>query len=345
MQNTGNGSTWGIRLFTQRLMTFRRFSVASLTITLALAFSSFPVWSSEESFRLGFLSGPISWRTPQSVTAHLSLMGYKRDAITVKERAASGTTARLVDLARELVALDVDVIVTDDAATARAAAEVTKTIPIVTLLQVDPVKIGLVKSVARPGGNITGVLMYDDASVSKKLSMLEAFVTGLKRVGVIYSPGTPHGVDVLQQAQAKASVKGIEIEPLALELRAKPNQAFEAALKANCEALLVAEGNAVWGHKGAIIDFAREHRLPTIYPFEYWVRQGEGGIVAYEPDVLDSMLALAALIDKILKGANPAELSMVQTTRFNLVVNRSAASAIGIDIPPSIIEQASRVIE
>ena len=319
------------------LMTLERGAVASLMLGLVFVSLALPAAAAERVFLVGILNGPNTAPVPKSVLANLTFLGYEwKKNLTYVWKSAVGSDDRLPELAAELVEQGVDVIVTSGVTSARAAAEATKTIPIVAMVRGDPVKMGLVESIARPGGNITGILMREKELIAKRLELLREFVPALAHVGVVYDPSAPYSVAAWHHAQAAASRTGLTLSPLEIDLMTDAIPGFEATLDSKCQALLVMDDRAAWQHNKDINRFAVERRLPVIYPEQLYVRKA-GGLLAYGPARFEIGYILAVLVDRILKGAAPAELPMAQATRIDLIVRRDTAEAMGIEIPPSIL--------
>jgi putative ABC transport system substrate-binding protein len=236
-----------------------------------------------------------------------------------------------------------DVIVASATLGALAAKSATSTIPIVLSAVVDPLSSGIVPSMARPGGNITGVSLLNVELSGKALQLLKEAVPGIIRVAVVWSPlNRSHG-DIMKSTEAAAGTLGLTLQPV--EVR-KPDDfpgALEAITRARVNALLVFPDPVSFAHRKAILDFAASHRLPAMYPFREMV--DEGGLVCYGPNLGASYRSAAEYVDRILKGARPGDLPIAQATRFDLVVNLKTAKTLGLTIPQSILVRADDVVQ
>jgi putative tryptophan/tyrosine transport system substrate-binding protein len=242
-----------------------------------------------------------------------------------------------------LAQLKPDVIV---AATGRAAVAVkkaTRTIPVVMASSGDAVKDGLVASLARPGGNVTGLTVSSPELVGKQMELLLAAVPRTSRVGVLGCPLGPVGEESFAQSQAAAQTLGVQVVSLKVRDSGGLVQAFETARKERVQAMLVLDCSPIHPFGSKIVALSAENRLPAMYPFRGYA--DAGGLMAYSPDVLAQFRRAAAFVDKILKGVKPADLPVEQPTKFELVVNMRTAKALGLTIPPSILVRADHVIE
>ena len=266
--------------------------------------------------------------------------------VVIEYRSAEGKIDRLPTLAAELVSLKVDVIVAAVTAAALAAKQATRTIPIVFPLVSDPVATGLVASLARPGGNATGLSFFAPELVGKSMELLKQAVPGVSRVAVLWLPAA------FAEHQGKALVKNAEGAARALNVRLQlvetrgPDdfeKAFSEMARARADALMVLTGTFVQVGVGRVVDLVAKSRLPAIYPLREAVEAG--GLMSYGPNVSDQFRRAATYVDKILKGANPADLPVEQPTKFELVINLKTAKALGLTIPASVLARADEVIE
>ncbi|HEV8458263.1 MAG TPA: ABC transporter substrate-binding protein [Methylomirabilota bacterium] len=298
--------------------------------------------------RVGFLASSSSgYLNPSSILAHLNVLGYVAGKDVVSEyRSAAGRDEHLPALAAELVRLKVDVIVPAGRPAILAAKAATRTIPIVIAAEGDPVAAGLVASLARPGGNVTGMAILLPELSAKRLELLKEAVPRLTRVGVLWSPGDTDRVEEWNSARAAGRALGLEVESLEVRSREDLRPAVVSARKKRVGALLVLEGLVTGGNPKIITDAAAQNRLPAMYPRRVFVDSWDyAGLISYEPDAQDLSRRIASYIDRILKGAKPADLPVEQPTKFELVVNLKTAKAIGLRIPPSLLVRADRVIE
>ncbi len=271
--------------------------------------------------------------------------GYSEGKTFVLEpRYGEARAERLPELARELVGLKVDVIV---AATDRVIAAViqqTQTIPIVMANSTDPVSTGLVASLARPGGNVTGLSTISPELSGKRLELLREAVPRLSRVAFIWNPDVPGGT--LQYKEAEGAARALRLQLQAVEVRRLDDlqRAFSAVTKGRAEGLILAWPNPVlFANRGQITSFAQKNRLPSMYPQREFV--DAGGLMSYGPSLADLWRRAATYVDKILKGAKPADLPVQQPTRFELVINLKTAKALGLTIPPSVLVRVDQVIQ
>ena len=263
--------------------------------------------------------------------------------VAIESRWAAGKYERLPALAAELVRLKPDVIVTHAVPSIRAAKDATSTIPIVMALVVDPVATGLVASLARPGGNVTGLSIMTPELVGKQLEMLKEIVPKATRVAVLWNPDNPGNAPQLKAAEVAARALGLHLQPLEARGPREIDQAFAAMRRERASAVVVLV-DAMFADRGPQIEHltAAQH-LPAVYgQVEH---AALGGLMAYAPSFPDSFRRAATYVDKILKGANPGDLPVEQPTKFELVINLKTAKALGLTIPPSLLQRADQVIE
>ncbi len=295
--------------------------------------------------RIGVLL--VSW-SPESKVAQAFREGL-RDAgyvegrdVVIEWRSASGDYARVPQLAIDLVQSKVDVIVANGTVGTREVKRATSTIPIVMVLAADPVGSGLVSSLAHPGGNVTGnTIMSPDLS-AKRLQLLKEVVPRATRVAVLWNPDSPWGQKVIEELTAAAAFLSIELKFVAARSPAEIDPAFSAVGQAHAQALYVIEDPLFDTHRPAFLKLAFRTRLPVAYWTRHWA--DEGGLMSFGPSYRDLMLRSAVYVDKIFKGAKPADLPIEQPTKFELVVNLKTAKALGVTIPESILLRADEVI-
>ena len=261
--------------------------------------------------------------------------------LIVEFRFTDGTVDQLPRLAEELVRLKVDVIVASAAPPAVAAKKVTTSVPIVFVGVADPVELGLVRSLARPGGNITGLADSGPDLAAKRLELLRELVPKLRRVAMLWHSENPGNLLQLKRAEVAARTLGIQLDPVPVQ----GTDDFDAAFKAMraADALLQANAPLFTAHRARIVELAATSRLPAVYA----VRETAdvGGLMSYGPHYPDLLRRAGAYVDKILKGANPADLPVEQPTKFEFVINLRTAKALGLTIPPSLLLRADQVIE
>jgi putative ABC transport system substrate-binding protein len=321
---------------------------AFFAATLALLAAPLDV-EAQKVPRIGYLSiyTPSDPRGAQWRAAFqhgLRELGYiEGQNITIEYRYAAGNLARLPDLATELARAPVDVILVQGEAALRAAKQATRTIPIVVSVIGDLLGPGHVQSLARPGGNITGLSVLAPELIAKRLELLKETVPDLAQVGVLWNPTNATGVLGLKAAEGAARELGIQLH--SLEVRAPDgfDVAFRVARTDRVGALVVLSDSLLAANRRRILDFATKNRLPSNFEDAEYVR--EGGLMAYGPDVAELNRRAATFVAKILKGAKPADLPVEQPTKFELVINLKTAKALGLTIPPAVLARADEVIE
>jgi putative ABC transport system substrate-binding protein len=297
--------------------------------------------------RIGYLGATSPAATSARVEAFrqgLKELGYiEGKNIASEYRWAEGKFDRLPDLAAELVRLKVDVIVTGGPAGTRPAKEATATIPIVMAFDNDPVGSGFVASLARPGGNITGLSILSPEISGKRLELLKEIVPKLSRVAVLGNSTEPGNAQVLRETELAAGAFGVQLKYLDLLARQDIESAFQAASKGRADAILVLANPVTISQRTQIAELAVKHRLPAIYPWPEFV--ADGGLMTYSVSITDLFRRAATYVDKILKGAKPADLPVEQPTKFELIINLKAAKQIGLTIPQSVLYRADKVIK
>jgi putative ABC transport system substrate-binding protein len=295
--------------------------------------------------RIGYLA-PVSLPAREEIFfQELRRLGYSEgQSIAIEYRSAGGRFERLPGLAAELVALKVDVIVAVVTQAALAAKKATGTIPIVMLGVSDPVGSGLIASLARPGGNVTGTSSTAAEVVGKQVELLRELLPGVSRVAALWNPANP----VFQQQQlgeARAAAAKLRVPLHVVEVRtpAELDRAFTAMAKERADALLVLGDPLFASQIARIAELAVKHRLPTVGGSPDYAAAGI--LATYGPDYLDGYRLAATYVDRILKGARPAELPVEQTAKFELVINARTARALGVTIPQSLAVRADRVID
>jgi putative ABC transport system substrate-binding protein len=299
-------------------------------------------------FRVGYLS-PSSASDAQAQQGReifrqqLRELGYvEGESITIEYRFAEGKYERLPRLAAELVDAKVDVIVTvAGVPPAQAAQRATRVIPIVLSGTVDPVAAGLVATLARPGGNITGPTIISEALLGKQLELLGEVVPKVSRVAVLSNPANPGNARQLRAAAATAS--RLRLRPVEARDSNEIEQAFAAMTRHRADALIVLADAIFLGERERIVGLAAKHRLPAIYGLRTYSEAG--GLMAYAASLPELRRQTAVYVSKILKGAKPADLPVEEPPKFELVINLRAANALGLTIPPSLLLRADQVIE
>ena len=264
--------------------------------------------------------------------------------IVIEQRYADGRSDQLPKLAAELVQLKVDLIVANGSLAIRAARETTDTVPIVMAVAVDPVREGHVQSLARPGGNVTGLTLAAQGRLEpKQLQLLKEAVSGLTRVGVLANRSADAAV--AEELGAAARRLGLRLQTFEVSTSGEMPEAFRAMTQAHVDAVLVRADPLVLDPQSAqSAALALRHRLPAIYPW-ITIPGHYGGLMAYSVNMLDLHRRAASYVDRILKGARPGDLPVEQPTNFELVINLKTAKALGLTIPPSLLLRADQVIE
>ncbi len=270
-------------------------------------------------------------------------LGYvEGQTVTIEYRFAEGRVDRLPKLAAELVGLKVDLIVTAGMNAARAIREATKTIPIVMAAGGDPVAAGIVASLARPGGNVTGSSFMSPDLGGKRLELLKQAMPRVSRVAVLFNPANVGSVLERKSTEDAANALGVRLQPLEVRRPDDLEGAFRAAARGRAQALIAFRDALVEANRGRILDLGARGRLPTMFEQRDFVEAG--GLMSYGPSLPDLFRRAATYVDKILKGAKPADLPVEQPTRFELVINLKTAKALGLTIPQSVMVRADQVI-
>jgi ABC-type uncharacterized transport system substrate-binding protein len=261
--------------------------------------------------------------------------------ILIEYRYAEANYDRLPELAKELVAVKVDVIVTTNTQSVLAAKNATRTIPIVFAAVQDPVASGIVNSLARPGGNATGLSILGPDLGGKRLELLKEVVPKITQVAFL--SGLTAAPVTVKETQAAAQALGLQFQSLEVGDSKDFDRAFEAITKNRAQALLTNPGPIINSHQARIIEFAMKNRLPAMYAGPEFV--DAGGLMSYAPSYTDLFRRAAVYVDKILKGAKPADLPVEQPTKFELIINLKTAKQIGLTIPPNVLVRADKVIK
>ena len=302
----------------------------------------------EKVYRIGYLSAGSDTSNPRVREAFrqgLRELGWvEGQNIIIEYRWAEGRFDRLPDLAAELVRLKVDVLVAAPTPAALAAKNATGTIPIVGMSLTDPIGLGLVASLARPGGNVTGVSYSVGAEIfGKDLELLKEVVPRVRRVAVLSNPASPARPLTISNVKDAARSLGLQLQLLEARGPRDFDGAFAAMAKERVGALLVVTDPAFIPHRARLVDLAAKNRLPSI--FTQREDAEAGGLMSYGPRLSDIQRRGATYVDKILKGAKPADLPVEEPTKFELVINLKTAKALGLTIPPSLLQRADQVIE
>ena len=293
--------------------------------------------------RIGFLrSGPPPRPFVEGFEQGLRELGYvDGQNIIIEYRYGDGSTTQLGQLGGELLRLKVDVIVASATAAALAAKQLTRTVPVVIAGATDPVDSGIVNSLSRPGGNITGTSLMSVDLLTKRLELLKYLVPRLSRVAVLGNLAHPSYASQIQAMEAGARSVGIQVEHIGVRGPNDFKAAFMAARKAH--ALIQLDDALFTTHRRSLAELAVTNRLPAIYGFQEHVEAG--GLVSYGPNFRELYRHVATYVDKILKGARPADLPVEQPTKFDLVINLKTAKALGLTIPEQLLSRADEIIQ
>jgi putative ABC transport system substrate-binding protein len=271
-------------------------------------------------------------------------LGYVEGKNIITEfRFAEGKVDRMPDFVAEFIQLKVDVIVAPIAEAIRAAMKATKTTPIVIVSNADPVTVGYVDSLARPGGNLTGLSTMNRDLSGKRLELLKEVVPQLSRVAVLRSQNNQNAAIAFKEYEAAARAVKLQLESVEV-LGQDPDleTAFQTAIKGRATALITVTNLPLFRRQKRIVELAKKHRLPSMFEGSSWV--DNGGLLSYSTDDPEVFRRAATYVDKILKGAKPADLPVEQPTKFELVINLKTAKQIGLTIPPNVLARADKVI-
>jgi putative ABC transport system substrate-binding protein len=262
--------------------------------------------------------------------------------VQIVYRFAEGDPERLRSYAAELIALAPDAILATGSPSVAELQRVTRTVPIVFVTVADPVGAGFVDSLARPRGNLTGFDQFEYSLSGKWLELLKEVAPRVTRVAVIRSPTNPSGIGQFAAIQTVAPSLGVELRPVDVRDAGEIERAITAFARSPADGLIVTSAGASV-RRDLIVALAARHRLPAVYPFRFYATVG--GLLSYGPDFLDQYRRAAGYVDRILKGEKPADLPVQQPTRFELVVNLKTATALGLEVPPTLLARADEVIE
>jgi putative ABC transport system substrate-binding protein len=298
-------------------------------------------------YRIGFLGNSTAALEANLVGPFregLRELGYVEGRnVQIEYRWGEGKYERFPELVAELVALKVDVLVTAGTPAALAVKRATTTIPLVMVAVGDPVGTGLVASLARPGGSMTGLTSIAPDLEGKRLELLREAVPKLSRVSVIWNPANPFHVTAEKEARSAAQVLQMKVHSVGVRTAQELDPAFVAIVKERPGAFIVLADRIFLHNRGRIVDFAARNRLPAVYAYRELVEAG--GLMSFGPNYADMHRRAATFVDKILKGAKPADLPVEQPTKFELLINLKTARALGLTIPPSLLARADQVTQ
>lgn len=326
---------------------------ALFTVALALALLAAPLGAEAQgpgkAYRIGWLStsaptAPESGPNYASFVLGLRELGYvDGQNLFIESRYDEGKPERLNELAAELVRLQLDVIVAVATPKVRAVQQATKTIPIVMVAVVDPVGAGLVASLGRPGGNTTGLSILSVELSGKRLELLKEVAPGVSHVAVLWNPNNRSNALQLEESTVVAQAMGVTLQPLAVRGPHDVEDAFQAATRGRANALIALDDPAIFIQRARIVALAAKSGLPAVYGLTGFAETG--GLMSYGTNMPEHFRRAATYVDKILKGAKPADIPVEQPTTFELQVNLKTAKALGLTIPQSLLLRADRVIE
>jgi putative ABC transport system substrate-binding protein len=329
-------------------MPFDRLERREFIILLGGAVAAWPIAARGQQRatvpRLGALLFSTPQADPQMQLVHSGLreLGYVAGQnLIVFYRYAEGKPDRLADLAAALVGEKPDLLLALGGDVAPYAVKATSTIPIVFLSSADPIRLGLAASLARPGGNATGITLLLDDTASKRLELLKEVVPRVKHAAFLWNPDHPD--NELREAERAAQRLSVRLQLVEMRGSGDVDAALRAVTDAGCDALYVVSSRQTVLNTSRIVDFATRHRLPLAGGWGAWAHAG--GLLSYGPNINDMMRLIVAYVDKVLKGAKPADLPIQQPTKFEFVINVKVAKSIGVDVPPILLSRADEVIE
>jgi putative ABC transport system substrate-binding protein len=295
-------------------------------------------------FKIGLLDTGLGDSFAVPFVRKLGELGYvEGKTIVIVRKVAEGDIGRLNDLAADLVAQRVDVIVTAGTPAGFAAKQATGTIPIVLGANSDPVGVGLVASLARPGGNVTGTSLMAPELSAKRLDILRTLSPKISRFAILWDSSNPGMAERVHETQIAADQSHVLLHVVGPRNPDELEAALAELLAQRPDALLVTTEPFTRRHMARILEFANSNRIPAMFEDSAWV--DAGGLMSYGPNYQELFAVAAVLVDKILKGAKPADLPIVQPTTFDLIINLKTAKALGLDMPPNLVALANRVIE
>jgi putative ABC transport system substrate-binding protein len=286
--------------------------------------------------------GPMAF--DQAFLRGLRELGYvEGQNIRIESRFGDGTDGRLSALITEVIGLKPDLIVAASSQAAPAAKNATANIPIVMAISADAVGDGLVASLARPGGNVTGMSIFVRETMGKRLELLKEMLPGLTRVATIRNSGNPSNLPLLRDTEVFAEALGLKLHSVGVRDQGELDAAFASITRERAGALSVISDAFMFTNRHSVVALAARNRLPAIYPDNVYVEAG--GLMSYGPSIPAAFHRAAYFVDRILRGAKPADLPVEQATQFELVMNLKTAKALGLTMPPSLLARANRVIE
>jgi putative ABC transport system substrate-binding protein len=326
----------------------RRFLLTSLAGAIAAAPLTAETQPAAKKARIGVLMLPpragAGGTYVRALQEGLHELGYvDGQNLLLEIRWAEGRPDLLPGLAEELLRIRPDVLVTSGSESILTLKRATGEVPIIMATVMDPVALGLAASLAKPGGNLTGLAILSLELTSKRLQLLKETVPRLSRVAVLWNPANPGNVLMLKEVETASRILGLRWQGVGVRRPEELAGAFEAILGAQSNGILAIEDSMLVSHRSRIVESVERTRLPAMYAFRQFV--DAGGLMSYGPNLSESFRRAAVYVDKILKGARAADLPVEQPTKFELVINLKTAKALGLTIPPSLLARADQVIE
>ena len=310
----------------------------------------FPSWAAAQqgkTSRIGFLSyssaAAYSARLAEHRRALADLGWVEGRNLVIEQRSAETQNDRLAELAADLVRAGVSVIVAENASATRAAMQATSSIPIVMAGVGDPVRYGLIASLARPGGNVTGLAFLAGEMLLKNLELLKEVAPRTARVALLVNPSNPGVAPTMADLQREAPALGIRVIQVDVLTPDDFERAFATIVRERADGILVTPEQLIFSQRHRIAAFAEKHRLPSAYASGRFM--DAGGLIALTPNIADFPRRLASYVDKLLKGAKAGDLPVEQPSKFELIINAKTAKAIGLTLPQSLLSRADRIIE
>jgi putative tryptophan/tyrosine transport system substrate-binding protein len=320
-------------------------TMSLLALCFVLLCSSAQAQQQTKIAKIGLLRGSFVERdiATEILRRELRALGYVEGKnIAIEYRSADNKFDRFPALVDEMVRLKVDILIVSSTAAALAAKNATRTIPIIVIGVTDPVAAGLVDSLPRPGGNITGFTSIAAVLFGKRLELLKETVSKISRVALLWNPRDPASAQQWKESLQPARELGLHLHSMEVSTADEYEGAFKEAIEARILALAVPQDSLAGANQKQIVQLAAKHRLPAIYSRRDFVESG--GLMSYGPDRAESFRRVALIVDKILKGTKPADLPIEQPTKFELVVNLKTTKQIGLTIPPNVLARADKVI-
>jgi putative ABC transport system substrate-binding protein len=318
--------------------------LASLT-SLALALISSPVEAQEPKVpRIGYIMDRGPTLFDEAFLVGLREHGYVEGKnVNIEYRWTRGNSEQLPELAADLLARNVDVLVTAGTVAVKAVKAATTSVPIVMAASQNPVADGLVASLARPGGNVTGRSVYATELTPKRIQLLMQAVPGVTRIAALWNARNDTGASQFQEAEAAGRALGIVVDSLDARIPDDLGAVMSRAARSGAGAILVLSDTATITHRSEIAAAAQKHRLPTMFANKAYL--AGGGLMSYGPDLADTYRRAAAHVVKVFRGAKPDELPVEEPARFELAINLNSAQALGLEVPPALLARADEVIE